>query len=152
MPHQAKVLSLLYYLIHSWREDIWIYAFPLGISAIWKCKQPCPGFELELKYPFPLAISITPQVPPHDVFKCADQLTLVCLSVRVYKRMLLMSLSLCLQQCLARLTCMESGLKAVVLWNATSKICSKLHVAFLCSSHLAFFHAFYKHPCGASKQ
>ena len=31
-----------------------------------------------------------------------------------------------------------SGGTAAVLWGATSRICSKWHTAFLCSSHLAF--------------
>ena len=30
-----------------------------------------------------------------------------------------------------------SGCIAVVLWGVASRICSKQHVAFLCSSHLA---------------
>ena len=35
-----------------------------------------------------------------------------------------------------------NGNTTTLLWDITSRICSKHHIAFLCHSHLAFLHAF----------
>ena len=44
------------------------------------------------------------------------------------------------------------GRIAAVLWGSDSIICSKQHVIFLCSTHLAFLQVFRSSPVGASIQ
>ena len=42
------------------------------------------------------------------------------------------------------------GCTVAVLWGAASRICWKQQIAFLCSSHLTFFHVFWWCRCSAS--
>ena len=42
-----------------------IHTFPKGISAIWKCKQSCLGFELGSSSPFPTTVTITSRACPN---------------------------------------------------------------------------------------
>ena len=65
---------------------------------------------------------------------------------RVHKKILLMSSSLLFQLCFTCLICLldwflrleASGYTAAVLWGVAFRICSRQHVAFLYTSHLAF--------------
>ena len=61
---KAKDPSLPYNFTRSWTLNSWIHSFRKCISALLKCKQSCPGFELWSSCLFPKTLTNTLKTTP----------------------------------------------------------------------------------------